>query len=418
MLRILDIAGSILFTLFPAMSLAEEACEILMIPEEVRIVNLEEVRKLPEWQNSFTDRAKDWRYYEIVNETINVDQLDYRYIIVQNSEGRIIAIQPAFILNQDILEGSSEKMKSMAARIRKVWPGFLSLRTLMIGNSAGVGYLQPTEERDRAEAVRILSRHLTRAAKRMGVSLVVFKEFPREDFRVMQTLVKDGPFAVIPSLPRTMQDISSYRSFEEFHKAQSQNGRRQITKNLKASRDPGISPVTFEVRTGAEDSIDEIYFLYKQVFDRATQIFEVLTPEYFRELSRRMPDRVRFFIWKQDGKIIGMWMNLIEGDALLNEYVGLDYSVSKDLRLFFRMHYDMVDWAIQNGFKKLINSPTAYEYKRRFGHSLYPTDLYLAQTYSPLFDRWLKRFAGKMDPTVNEPELPKFPNFQDVRLPQ
>lgn len=407
-----------LLSVAPAFADQSESCEETATQDPIQIATLSEVQKLPEWQTAFMNHAKDWRYYEIINQTINVDQLDYRYLVVRNEKGRVLAIQPGFLIKQDILEGSSEKVKKLADKVRSVWPGFLKMKTLMIGNSAGPGYLQPTDEKDRAETVRILSRHLVSAAKELGVYLVVFKEFPRSEFNSMSPLVKDGPFAVIPSLPKTVQDLSGFKTFDEFLKAQSQNGRAQIKKNLKASTGPNISPVTFEVHSTAHESIDQIHALYKQVFDKATQKFEILTPEYFRLLSERMSDKMRFFLWKQDGRIIGMGLNMIEGDTLLTEYVGLDYATTHDLKLFFRMHYDTVTWAINNGFKRLLNTPTAYEYKRRFGQTLTPVDLYLAQTFSSVFNGLLKKFAVKMDPTVNEPELPKFPNFDVLAIPQ
>src|SRR5215212_10539033 len=63
----------------------------------VSVMALDEVRKLPEWKRSFTHRAKDWRYYEIVQETIN-PEFDYLYMVIRGTDGKVLSIQPFFLL--------------------------------------------------------------------------------------------------------------------------------------------------------------------------------------------------------------------------------------------------------------------------------------------------------------------------------
>src|ERR1700729_2290420 len=52
--------------------------------------------------------------------------------------------------------------------------------------------------------------------------------------------------------------------------------------------------------------------------------------EYFCGLGRLMPDKVRFFVWRQEGRQIAFTLCMIEGDALYAEYIGLDYKVALD----------------------------------------------------------------------------------------
>jgi Uncharacterized protein conserved in bacteria len=41
-----------------------------------------------------------------------------------------------------------------------------------------------------------------------------------------------------------------------------------------------------------------------------------------------MSDRARFFIWRQNGKIVAFSFCLVCGDAIYDECIGLDYSVA------------------------------------------------------------------------------------------
>jgi hypothetical protein len=113
----------------------------------ITAATLKEVRQLPEWERAFSHLAKDWRYYEIVQETIN-PEFDYRYLVVRNLDGKVLAIQPFFLVHQDVLQGSNTRLKQFAENVRKFWPGFLKIRTLMVGNAAGPGYLQRSRSRE------------------------------------------------------------------------------------------------------------------------------------------------------------------------------------------------------------------------------------------------------------------------------
>jgi len=379
----------------------------------ITVATLKEVRQLPEWKRAFSHLAKDWRYYEIVQETIN-PEFDYRYLVVRNSDGKVLAIQPFFLVHQDILQGSNTRLTKFAENVRKIWPGFLKIRTLMVGNAAGPGYLQPTQEEERVQVARILSKNLIPLGKLHRSALVVLKEFPRFDRNALSELLAEG-FSLLPSLPHTQHDLSRFASFDDYKEAKNRNGRRRIERHLKASTNPGVAPIQLEVRDSGEGAIDEIYELYEKTFERASMSFERLTPEYFREIGRRMPDRARFFFWRQNGKIIAASLCLIEGDTLLTEYLGLDYTVANDLKLYFRVHYDTIDWAIKNGFKSLVSTPLGYEPKLYLGHELLPVDLYVAQTFSSSMNSFFKWMASKIDPTVNDPVLERFPNFRELR---
>jgi hypothetical protein len=70
----------------------------------VEIMSSRELRQCPQWQGAFASQHKDSRYYEIVEDTIH-PEFDYLYFAVRDPDAEICAIQPFFILDQDILAG-------------------------------------------------------------------------------------------------------------------------------------------------------------------------------------------------------------------------------------------------------------------------------------------------------------------------
>ena len=66
-----------------------------------------------------------------------------------------------------------------------------------------------------------------------------------------------------------------------------------------------------EVVTDLTPYVDEVYPLYLQVHERSPLKFERLTKEYLCSLGQRMPERARFFIWRQSGKAIAFSIALV-----------------------------------------------------------------------------------------------------------
>src|SRR5436853_7792599 len=90
----------------------------------------------PHWRTAFACERKDHRYYEIVEDTIR-QGFDYRYFILKDRSGTTLAIQPCFLLDQDLLQGAGAKLGKIAELVRRLWPNFMCVRTLMVGCAAG-----------------------------------------------------------------------------------------------------------------------------------------------------------------------------------------------------------------------------------------------------------------------------------------
>src|SRR5438270_2078939 len=103
------------------------------------------------WKSSFANQRKDWRYYQIVEDTI-LQGFDYRYFILEDNKGEVRAVQPFFLLDQDLLQGSGPLARNLAAKVRKLFPKALTIRTLMVGCAAGEGHLDHVSD-DHAEWV-------------------------------------------------------------------------------------------------------------------------------------------------------------------------------------------------------------------------------------------------------------------------
>jgi hypothetical protein len=365
---------------------------------------------LPAWKTAFQAQRKDRRYYEIVEDTICPD-FSFRYFLIQDESGRTRSVQPFFVLDQDVLAGLEPRWQRLAAKIRRVWPRFLFIRTLMVGCAAGEGHLSsgttPAQKRD-AEA---LSAGIRRLARQQRAGLIVLKEFPARYRDTLSCFLERG-FTRIPSMPMTRLDISDFKDFDDYlAKAIKSKRRNEFRRKFKAAA--ASAPIELEVISDVSEVVDEIYPLYLQVYARSKMQFEKLTKEYFVEVGRRMPDKARFFLWRQNGKLIAFALNLVEGDTLYGEYIGLDYSIALDIHLYFYVMRDILSWSIANGYKSIESSGLSYAPKLQMAHVLAPLDLYVRHT-SPLINPILKFVLPYLEPTGAESALKQFGNYGEL----
>jgi predicted N-acyltransferase len=378
--------------------------------EQVLTLSRGSLLQLRLWKSAFAHLRKDSRYYEIVEDTI-CPEFDYRYFAVKDASGLLIGVQPFFLLDQDLLAGAGPRAKAFVKAARRVWPRFLTMRTLMVGCAAGEGHLDAQGESARLELAEALAGGIVRAARREKASLIVLKEFPAE-YRDALSCFLDKGFARAPNMPMTRLDISQYASFDDYlSRAIKSKRRTEFRKKFKAAE--ASSPIELEVAASPDAVIDEVYALYEQVFARSALQFEKLTKAYFIEVARRMPDKARFFLWRQDGRVVAFSLCLLQGDALYGEYLGLDYRIALDLHLYFYVMRDIISWAIENGFKSIVSTSLGYAPKLQMRHALEPLDLYIRHT-SPLVNMALRAFLPLLEPTRGEPILKQFPNYAEL----
>lgn len=374
----------------------------------VDVASSQTVRACRHWQRAFALQHKDRRYYEVVEDTIH-PEFDYRYFVVRDSRGEIRALQPFFVLDQDILVGIRPYLGPLIDAIRIWWPRFLFMKTMMVGCVAGEAHLDDASECGRAANAALLAGAIVRHARALGARLIVLKEFPRR-YRAALACFAPRGFTRIPSMPMTRLNID-YASFDDYMRiALNSATRRKLRKKFRVTE---LDPIDLEVSTDVASLIDEVYPLYLQVYERSTLHFEKLTREYFCQLGRAMPDKVRFFVWRRGGKIVAFGECLVHGDTMFAEYLGLDYGVALELHLYHYVYRDLIRWAIANKLKWFQSSGLNYDPKLHLRHRLEPLDLYVKHT-SSIVNAVMRVALPWLEPTRHDATLKKFPNYSEL----
>jgi Acetyltransferase (GNAT) domain len=375
----------------------------------VQVASRREAMECSHWVNAFGSEAKDRRYYELVEDTIN-DEFDYRYFIIRDRTGKICAIQPFFLLDCDLLVGTKSRLGQLTRFIRRLWPRFMRARTLMVGCAAGEGHLDGKDEFARHLSARLLASAIVKEARGLRVRLVVLKEFSAKYRPTLECFV-NCRFTRIPSLPNVRLNIN-YSSFEEYMKcALSGGARRKLRLKLRATEQ--ALPIEMSVSDDVTPIIDDVYPLYLQVYHRSKLHFEKLTKDYFCGLGQRMGDKCRFFIWRQSGRVIAFGSCILQGDTIHAEYLGLDYSVALELHLYHYTFRDLINWGIARGYKSFHSSSLNYDPKFHLRYRLDPIDLYVRHT-STICNAVFSLILPWIEPTRYDKTLKKFANYGEL----
>ena len=361
------------------------------------------------WVAGFEEYSVDHRYYEVVYESLK-DQFAHHYLLLKDAGGVTRAIQPFLIASQDLATGTPAPIRNLLARVRRLFPGFLKLRMLMVGCSAGEGdIVLEKQSRDIAWTVEALRESLTPVARRLKAMLIVFKDFPKFYRKSLDQLRRFG-FTRVPSMPATRLDLN-FADFEAYLKTRiGYTMRKNLRRKFRKTEGRSIE---CQVVTDLTPYVDEVYPLYQQTLSRSELKFEELNKSYLCELGRRMNDRARFFIWRLEGRIIAFASTIVHKGVLRDNYIGLDYSVALNYHLYFVTWRDTIVWAVENGMHTYHSAPLNYDPKYHFRMELEPLDLYV-RSPNGLLNAVFKRILPLLEPTRYDPVIHKFANAKEL----
>lgn len=89
------------------------------VPGSVEIIRRDQLARCCHWSHAFEHERKDYRYYEIVEDTI-LQGFEYGYFAIKDATGEVCAVQPFFILDQDLLAGVIPKIGNLIKVIRSI----------------------------------------------------------------------------------------------------------------------------------------------------------------------------------------------------------------------------------------------------------------------------------------------------------
>jgi predicted N-acyltransferase len=317
------------------------------------------------------------------------------------SANELIGVALSQFLDLSRFESFGDRDRCFKTSARNFLFKKFSSHVLFIGNNmlTGQNALALSESADAVTAFQTLEK-ATRQLKRFfekqnkKVHLLILKDFDKPE---MENFHKAGfnHFLEFSTQPNMILDIAhSWISFDHYISDLSKKYRDQYKRARK--RADGMA----KQKMGLEDIIrleDEIYSLYRHVALNAPFNTFFLSKNHFRSLKEHLTDDFLFYGYFIDDKLLGFNTLIKNGDTLDTYFLGYDEAVQRDKMLYLNMLYDMITYAINRGFRKIVFARTALEIKSSVGAK--PFKMYgLMQHSNQLINKKLDKVFDLLEP--------------------
>jgi len=326
---------------------------------------LSSVTQIPkqEWDMIFGDIPQSYDFYRAIEDG-RLQGFSFSYLLIYR-DSSLLLIAPLFCadFNFDIfIDG---KLKKWILALRKVFPRFLIMKTLFCGSPiAEHGILGIKQEAaDRSALILALGKFLQEVCRSQKASLVVFKDFLKEDIETLRPLEKKG-FVLSQSFSSVVIDLN-FKSTDEYFMSLGHDTRKSLMRKLREAQE--AESLEVKVVSNIENIIDEAYALYLNTYNAGTVHFEKLTKDFFIACGRNMPEQAKFFLYYVNGKLAEFNLCFAYKDLLIDEFIGFDYEIAHKYHLYFYSWCYNIDWCINHSIHFYQVGQTDYSPKARLG---------------------------------------------------
>lgn len=367
-----------------------------------------------EWNDCFGSEAvlRSHALHQAV-ENAQLDDVETYYLTGRDASG-VACVVPCFAFKVSLVAIASPWLQRIVGRVRKVLPGFLSIRLFVVGSAISncddlLGIKGLADERLwSAGRLSLIFDEVRRQAKALGIGLVLIKEPGKATTDILRTRL--GPeFFFVESLPTTMLKLPG-KVRGGYLASINTRYRNKLKKRKMICTESGL---TWSVAASTSGHEADIFRLYQQVVDRSDSVFERLNQAFFKEVGRTLGEDAFYIMGTQKvegaDRLVACELVLCDRDrgTIHPIYSGFEYGHKRETDVYFNMFYQVIEEAERRGFKQVHLGQTSYEIKAELGIVAVPLFLGIHHR-NPLIQRLLWLLRGSLFPTVSVPEREVF----------
>jgi len=323
------------------------------------------------------------RNFWAVVEQSGMNDFSYRHVLFMEDDGTPIGIVSFYSITTDIAIFAPSALRTLLSAIRRVWPGFLKLKMLECGTPVTITSPPFVSQIPDARLLPAITDLLLETARNTGQLLIIIRDFePNVDG--LRPLLQDQGYHWIDSLPNTYLDIC-WSTPESYRRSMRSYFRSKLQKYIKRNTTAGVHYV---VRDDFADLAELLCKQWMVVHTHAKEFQrEVLTPEFYRNLSQKMGGRSKVLLFYREDELVAHALLLMDGDLLRWLYVGREEAVNDGLYIYIA--YAVIETAIHLGARRLEMGLTTYAIKQDLGAEIVPIHMALRATWG-----WINPFVG------------------------
>lgn len=308
-------------------------------------------------------------YLTVLEKSAPVNMECFYIGIFENSE--LIGVSLAQYLDLNKLESFGERDKCFKTIIRNfIFKNFAS-HTLFLGNNMITGqngyvFSKEIDFNHISEILLQSADEITLYFKKKGISihLVSFKDF-YDHCSVELKKYRFSNMYEFNTQPNMIFYLDkNWKSLEDYVAALSKKYRDQFKRARKKIDGIQMKNLSYEDVLQNEE---KIYDLYHYVAKNAPFNTFFLSKNHFSTLKGQCGNRFQIFGYFLNEELVGFHTLLLNDETLETYFLGYNENIQKENMLYLNMLYNMTEYGIENGFKRIIFGRTALEIKSSIG---------------------------------------------------
>jgi len=340
-------------------------------------------------------------YLTVLEKSAPVNMECFYIGIFENSE--LIGVSLAQYLDLNKLESFGERDKCFKTIIRNfIFKNFAS-HTLFLGNNMITGqngyvFSKEIDFNHISEILLQSADEITLYFKKKGISihLVSFKDF-YDHCSVELKKYRFSNMYEFNTQPNMIFYLDkNWKSLEDYVAALSKKYRDQFKRARKKFDGIQMKNLSYEEVLQNEG---KIYELYHYVAKNAPFNTFFLSKNHFSTLKGQCGNRFQIFGYFLNEELVGFHTLLLNDETLETYFLGYNENIQKENMLYLNMLYNMTEYGIENGFKRIIFGRTALEIKSSIGATPVQMSGFIYHN-----NKLINKFIGKIFKQL-EPEL-------------
>ncbi len=340
-------------------------------------------------------------YLNVLEESAPVNMQCFYIAIFQYNE--LIGVSLAQYIDANKLESFGERDKCMKTAVRNFMFKNFASHVLFIGNNMitgqnGYAFSIPVDFEYISKILVESAKEITAYFKKKGVKihLVTFKDF-YDDCSIELKKHYFSSFYEYNAQPNMILYLpENWKNSTDYQAAFAKKYRDQYKRAHKKIDGIAVRELAVEEIQQHEETI---YNLYHYVAKNAPFNSFFLSKNHFSTMKKQCANHFLLFGYFLDEKLVGFHTLLLNGTVLETYFLGYDSEVQKENMLYLNMLYNMTEFGIEKGFKRIIFGRTALEIKSSIGAVPVTMSGFLFHTNS-IINRYLHKIVPRLEPVV------------------
>ncbi len=308
-------------------------------------------------------------YLKVLEKSAPINMQCFYIAIFENQE--LIGVSLAQYLDLNKLESFGERDKCFKTIIRNLIFRNFGSHTLFLGNNMitgqnGYAFSKEIDFEWISKTLMESAQEITQYFKKKNISihLVSFKDFYENCSVELKKYAFSNTYEFSTQPNMILYINENWKSKNDYINAFSKKYRDQYKRAHKKIDGIQIKELSLEEILLHENTI---YDLYHYVAKNAPFNTFFLSKKHFSTMKQQCQNHFLLFGYFLNEKLVGFHTILLNGTVLETYFLGYDSQVQKDNMLYLNMLYNMTEYGIENGFKKIIFGRTALEIKSSIG---------------------------------------------------